>query len=60
MSNWRDKEVRQGQVDLETSFTKDDKKEALVGSFGGRVYLVYRERPERMRDAQLNGRVLHA
>eukprot|EP00439_Symbiodinium_sp_Y106_P046287 s2313_g5.t3 len=51
MSNWRDKEVRQGQVDLETSFTKDDKKEALVGSFGGRLYLVYRERPERMRDS---------
>ena len=54
MSNWRDKQVRPEQVDLQTSFTENDKKEALVGSFGGRLYLAYRERRERMAATQLN------
>ena len=46
MSNWHDKQVRPEQVDLHTSFTRDDKKEALVGSIGGRIYLAYPDRPE--------------
>ena len=44
----RARQVRPEQVDLLTSFTEDDRKEALVASYGGRLYMAYRDRRDRL------------